>query len=234
MKRFFKGFTLAEVLITLSIIGVVASLTLPTITSDTKRAQVGPKLGKAVSTFEQANSILMQEHGVSTIMGLDLLDLRGQDGAEDYIEALSDHLKISKYRGTVYTIDRDSTIGPIRMGGDSLNVRNAATWISKDGVVGWIAFAMAMDNTLRPNRTPLASLLFDINGPSGPNLPGTDVFAFRLMNDGSLLPAGSENWAGDMTWFTKCKNGETPETGFYYTCTASIFENGMKVMYNMR
>ena len=53
MKR--KGFTLSEVLITLGIIGVVAALTLPSLISDTSSAQIGPKLGKAVSMFEQAN-----------------------------------------------------------------------------------------------------------------------------------------------------------------------------------
>jgi len=42
-----KGFTLAEVLVTLGIIGVVAALTLPGILTDTTSAQIGPKLAKA-------------------------------------------------------------------------------------------------------------------------------------------------------------------------------------------
>ena len=47
MKK--NGFTLAEVLITLGIIGVIAAITLPTLMSDTTSAQIGPKLAKAVS-----------------------------------------------------------------------------------------------------------------------------------------------------------------------------------------
>ena len=54
MKK--HGFTLAEVLITLGIIGVVAALTAPALVQNAGSAQIGPKLAKAVSTFEIANS----------------------------------------------------------------------------------------------------------------------------------------------------------------------------------
>ena len=64
---FKKGFTLAEVLITLGIVGVIAAITLPTLVQDTTAAQVGPKLAKAVSTFEQANQALLKNEGVNAI-----------------------------------------------------------------------------------------------------------------------------------------------------------------------
>ena len=53
MKKY--GFTLAEVLITLGILGVIAALTIPGLMLDSRRAQIGPKLAAAVSAFEQAN-----------------------------------------------------------------------------------------------------------------------------------------------------------------------------------
>ena len=49
-----KGFTLAEILITLGIIGVVAAMTIPTlITNYQKKASV-TKLQKAISILNQA------------------------------------------------------------------------------------------------------------------------------------------------------------------------------------
>ena len=49
-----KGFTLAEVLITLGILGVVAAVTLPTMAADTKYKQLSVKLAKFASTTENA------------------------------------------------------------------------------------------------------------------------------------------------------------------------------------
>ena len=54
MKKFFKGFTLAEVLITLTVIGVVAALTLPTVISHHNKKVVETKLAKFYSTMNEA------------------------------------------------------------------------------------------------------------------------------------------------------------------------------------
>ena len=51
-KRF--GFTLAEVLITLSIIGVIAAMTVPTLMSSTSEQEYKTGLKKAISTINQA------------------------------------------------------------------------------------------------------------------------------------------------------------------------------------
>ena len=52
MKK--NGFTLAEVLITLGIIGVVAAVTIPTLVSNYKYKQIGTRLSKFVSNTENA------------------------------------------------------------------------------------------------------------------------------------------------------------------------------------
>ncbi len=51
-KRF--GFTLAEVLITLGIIGVVAAMTMPTLMNQTQGAQYKTAYKKALSALSQA------------------------------------------------------------------------------------------------------------------------------------------------------------------------------------
>ncbi len=66
-KRF--GFTLAEVLITLGIIGVVAAMTIPTLISNTNGAQFKTAYKKALSTLNQAilMNIAMEDTVLSTI-----------------------------------------------------------------------------------------------------------------------------------------------------------------------
>ena len=65
MKRFKKGFTLAEVLITLAIIGVVAALTIPSVISNSQQQEFKTGLRKAVSVLNSAITMNMAIDGES-------------------------------------------------------------------------------------------------------------------------------------------------------------------------
>ena len=71
-KRF--GFTLAEVLITLGIIGVVAAMTMPTLINQTNGAQYKAAYKKALSAISQAITLNV------ALDDYDLKDLSGADG----------------------------------------------------------------------------------------------------------------------------------------------------------
>lgn len=58
-----KAFTLAEVLITLGIIGVVAAMTIPTLIANTRAQQFRSKFKKTVSTLSQAARLNQAQYG---------------------------------------------------------------------------------------------------------------------------------------------------------------------------
>ena len=62
-KKYNFGFTLAEVLITLVIIGVIAAITVPTLINKTQNQEYVSKLKKAYSTFTQATNQIIAEEG---------------------------------------------------------------------------------------------------------------------------------------------------------------------------
>lgn len=62
MKRF-NAFTLAEVLITLGIIGVVAAITIPSLVANHKKSEVTTKLKKIYSVVNQAINLAVSENG---------------------------------------------------------------------------------------------------------------------------------------------------------------------------
>ena len=68
MKR--QAFTLAEVLITLGIIGVVAAMTIPTLISNTNGAQFKTAYKKALSTLNQAAimNIALDDYDFSSLV----------------------------------------------------------------------------------------------------------------------------------------------------------------------
>ena len=63
MKRFKKGFTLAEVLITLAIIGVVAAIAIPSVISNSQQQEFKTGLRKAVSVLNSAITMNMAIDG---------------------------------------------------------------------------------------------------------------------------------------------------------------------------
>ena len=63
-----KGFTLAETIITLGIIGVIVAITTPIVIHSTAKAQVGPKLAKTVAIFEQANAAILQTNSSNSML----------------------------------------------------------------------------------------------------------------------------------------------------------------------
>ena len=65
-----KAFTLAEVLITLSILGIVAALTVPALINRQSDMAAIVKLKKAISTFDQAANVYMVENETSDITGM--------------------------------------------------------------------------------------------------------------------------------------------------------------------
>ena len=74
MKRFKRGFTLAEVLITLAIIGVVAAIAIPSVISNTQQQEFKTGLRKAVSVLNSAITMNMAIDGESPYDNKDLFN----------------------------------------------------------------------------------------------------------------------------------------------------------------
>ena len=82
-----KGFTLAEVLITIGIIGVVSALTLPTLIQDTQNKELEVRLK---TTFNQMNQISQRFYADNGISFTEWASDRGNvlDYAAEFIEIL--------------------------------------------------------------------------------------------------------------------------------------------------
>ena len=210
MKKF--GFTLAEVLVTLGIIGVVAALTLPNLKINTANAQIGPALGKAASVFEQANEAMLDEKGCNSISQCGFAN----DNA--YIDELTNYMKAST-AGEITSVFDGVTYTGLR---------------AKDGAMYLVDFtdAPVINDRMRPNRNYIGTVQIDINGTATPNAVGEDHFVFGLFDDGSLRPKGHADWQGGdngTKWENTCKADQTPTNPS--DCTAHIFDNNMKVLY---
>ena len=103
-----KAFTLAEVLITLGIIGVVAALTMPMLIGHFEKTTTATKLKKFYSVMAQATDKAMSENGDWSTWDYSL-------SAKDFFNKYyASNLKVVKTNGGRYMVLEDGTVFTLR------------------------------------------------------------------------------------------------------------------------
>ena len=119
-KKFF-AFTLAEVLITLGIIGVVAAMTMPVLTASSRKSEYSARLKKYYSSMQQAVLLYNQDHNMLPE------DCPIPDDGYDSLKSFWD-TRFAPYFSNVISIEKDNEDDPlIRLAdGTSLKIRKGA------------------------------------------------------------------------------------------------------------
>lgn len=166
-----RGFTLAEVLITLGIIGIVAAMTLPTVINKYKKVQTVSQLKKAYSTMLQSVEMSKVEYG--DIQNWDW-ELNEMEFFEKY---LGKNFKISKK--CVHTSGCWNPNGSFRLSGqlyENPNLISVTNLILADGT----------NVSLSKQDNSHIHITVDLNGFNKPNTYGKDIFPFT-MSKGVLI-----------------------------------------------
>ena len=172
------AYTLAEVLITLGIIGVVAALTIPSLMASYQKKQTATRLKSAYSQLLQA--IKLSEAENDDITGWDFT----QNGWFD--KYLANHLKLSKSR--FKNVNEEDSIpykeisGARETGLRLISGRNSSIYTLLNGV------DLIVVNYLNRGGSDIA---VDVNGVfTKPNQFGKDTFLFFINNTHGLYPPG--------------------------------------------
>ena len=222
MKKIKKpaAFTLAEVLITLAIIGVVAALTIPTVITNYQKKMYVTQLKKSYNNLTNAFRTIMANDGVTKLSDTTLWSKMPSDyfSSGDILQPINADFKNEFFKTfKVIAVYDEKNIpegyNPEFKGlnGDDEGQPDSAIYLA-DGT--FLLFELnktpqpACDEgctTLkefqetRNTKTKMYSFLgaieFDVNGVKGPNVMGRDLFAFALGNDGMLYPAGGVDYA---------------------------------------
>ena len=172
-----KAFTLAEVLITLGIIGAVAALTMPAVIANYQKQETVNRLQKIYSILNQA--IKLAELNEGEIKYWNFL-LTPEDFYKTYIKP---YITVSQEfinSDPPFAISYKCLNGKVCNNYASYNSKLTPKIILNDGSM--IVFDMPQNN--------FKIILTDINGYKKPNTWGKDMFAFSIQADGGLQPYG--------------------------------------------
>lgn len=242
-----KGFTLAEILIVLSIIGLVAEATIPVLVQDTKEKVTVTKVKKAYSILENAMRLASIENGPPSewITATPAIDLdedgnptgtANRDGAENIGNVLKTALKVSKDCGMKQTGclgkgKYKNLIGTDREEIDGVHESYKLLLIDGTSIgINTANFAPYNYCTINYGDTPnlkkgCATLFVDINGPAKPNQNGIDTFYFAL-TESAIVPFGTSDFRSDGNWNKdKGCNKTSAHKDNGYGCSAWVIQN---------
>ena len=184
-----RAFTLAEVLITLGIIGVVAAMTMPVLIANHKKNVAVTKLKRSYNIL--SNVFVRAQVDYGDIINWDLSSSRGvEHEAESTRKILDTFIKkfVLPYLADGYTYNDNITLSDLgyktkilyRNGSSLLNLTNQRQSIRlQDGTYILVYNTVTqIPNDAGEIKQYLSGILFiiDIDGPKGNNIVGKDVF----------------------------------------------------------
>lgn len=207
-----SAFTLAEVLITLGIIGVVAAITLPSLIQKYQKKTYIEGLKVGVSIFEQGFKAAMADDGVDDLADTTLWKNCNENSAAYNSTTWKDKCQpeLSKYfKGIKF-----ESVADMQALGDSSNIMtNTDTcrklvgktnkWYylnDKSKCRGWKNIAVTLANGMRADAAigndhgyfVGAITALDVNGGKGPNTWGRDTFYLMILKDGRVVGSYSK------------------------------------------
>ena len=190
------GFTLAEVLITLGIIGVVAALTIPNMMTDYEKKRVAATIKKDYSELYEAIKLAEIRNGDFEYWDFSIVN--------DY--SISEKF-IDKYLLPYLKLQKCSANSNI--------IKQKCGYIVSDVGAHYLLPSGSLVSFRIMQTSPEIYTIIDINGPKKPNVMGTDTFYF-VIKDGKILPAGwhdgitrekiLNSWYGGCNPYTVDKN----------------------------
>ncbi|MDD3149264.1 MAG: prepilin-type N-terminal cleavage/methylation domain-containing protein [Candidatus Gastranaerophilales bacterium] len=219
-----KGFTLAETLIVIAIIGIIASIVTPMLFGTTSDAELKAAWKKAYSDLSQATQLIVVDNG-GTLAGAFTGDMAG---SEDLKNAFASKLNIIKNCSGVSnwggTGDGASEEGCWHNGANSWYKLNGA------GLGNIVYPALVLNNgslilfyinksdcsDIAGDYTRCAHIYLDVNGFKKPNIIGKDIFLANITSN-ALIPHGARGFSNPST---SCIEGSTATTNYGYGCAA--------------
>ena len=227
------AFTMAEVLITVGIIGIVAAMTLPSLIGNYQKKVTATRLKRTYTVIAQTIERSKVDYGDVSGWRLDEIAGTGQAARDEISEYFTSQFWepwVPKIQGAFYGSAKEFgyeiTKGLIP---DNTKIK---WYVLNDGTVVGIWIMVYIDEN--GNGTQLSSVGYwvDTNGLKKPNLFGQDIFVFQLNPVTGNIIDNSENLTRDEL-IEKCKairNGKY-NTNYYY-CVVLIAEDGWEFKYD--
>lgn len=229
-----QAFTLAETLITLGIIGIVAAMTMPALIANYQKKVLEQQAKQAYSLLSGIFNKIASDEEITDICLTSLISQypdNDNDVYKNYLpQTLGKYIEITGSHVCSDSSDKKCFIKHLNNGSSG---ETEAYWL-------YIKNGMKMNIEMDRDVGFWGRLIVDINGDKAPNTWGRDVFYWHIKcgdspsaiypRAGVVYADGNSNdyWKTTGKWDLKCS---TTETSLGSGCTARLMENGWVMDY---
>ena len=231
------AFTLAEVLITLGIIGVVAAMTIPNLITEHQKRTAVTKLQRAISVLNQAYRLAYDDVGEASA------EEAFNMGSEEYFNTYwAPYIKVLTYCSSYDVCGYDSNTPFILIDGSNDSIRvewdgYRTTFLTMDGFLYqiWTGQGSGKKDSEGNEGTVKSNwVTVDINGGAGPNRYGRDVFFLKRVEGSDIVEGGAGIQpygydATDKTIKSYCSSSASGDNRRGYYCLEKIRRAGWKI-----
>ena len=197
-----KAFTLAEILITLTVISVVAALTIPTLLQNTNQAELKTALKRDFADLSQATLSIKNDNGGSLVNvfrngvgnALDSENLKNafKDKLSYIKECRSTNLwggngTGASAEGCWHAANNWSYLNGSKITGP---INTSGLVLSNGTLVYFEVYSSNCTYTRGQDSTVCSEIYFDVNGFKTPNTIGKDIFQAYITGRADLVPSG--------------------------------------------
>ncbi len=246
IKNIKNGFTLAETLIAMAIVGVIAALTIPTVVSETQNGKLAASLGRNVEAIETGCQLIVQRASEAStnnsdgiINGIFMVNTNVNGVASaDTNRLVHENLFSANASESFNTVPLTSTqttnyaseVRDINGNNPSSGPNDLADNFAISSKLG--AYYGYKGNNANTNEIdPIIGYIYiDVNAQKTPNRYGRDIFLFGLTDSCHMVPAGTTrvNSFRDIP-IESDGCGNSPTSGL--SCTLRVVKNGYKIDY---
>lgn len=225
------GFTLAEVLVTLGIIGVVAALTMPSLINSTQNRELQSALNKGYSEISQALEFMKTDIGTD-IVPQDYPPKTFSVTYRKYFKSLKTDANSGIISGEHEDGDNETSSVKAYKNYKTYSLsQTVKTDFFDDGQILLSDGALIMIEN-PSSSVPRLFISVDVNGMNKkPNVFGRDLFTFEITSEGKLLPMGAEGTTYTDTDKYCSKNSNDRLNGIACTAKALSDPDYFKKMY---
>lgn len=242
MRIFKSAFTLAEVMIAMGIIGIVAAVTIPQVVTSTLKNEAGAILGRTVEQIETGCQNIIQKANDNItvydggfyegLSGLTTKEVFGIGSASFDSTGLFDNGKA--FFGITEIENPDTYLATIT------DIKGNASYQYLKGntkvyLVDKQKSLVYLDHGNKGG-TEIDSInnavFIDTNGTAKPNQGGKDIFIFGITNQGKLIPRGTKKYQeyySTAPLYTADCEKDAIVTG--WSCAAKVVKDGYRITY---
>ena len=213
------AFTLAEVLITLGIIGVVSAMTVPTLMQNHQKKVYVTQLHKIYNQLQQA---ALQYTNDRNALNITEAGINSDDAAANFVRT---YFNVVQDCGTEQTPCFLPTGEYKKLSGAAIT-----KWYPKRHFV--LADGTSLGTFYSLSNGAIVEFWVDTNGTKGPNIVGRDVFVMYMYNNGGLddlsasIPMSKEQRETSFTNYCMSDSGTN-----YHGCFGKILNDNWEMTY---